>query len=94
MRINEILTEGYFDRVAHYHKPFDHKEIDKVYNPEAEFYSEINRENSPDSSDGDIKVYIRPEADGNRWTNEPDNKQYSSAGFRGKELIDRITKRS
>lgn len=87
MKIREILNEGFADKVAHYYPQHDQNEIDSRYNPEAKYYTDINRQEGANCEDGEIKVMTRPEADGDRWTIEPDNKHYKSAGARGLEHI-------
>lgn len=92
MKINEILTESVFDRIAHYHPNHDSNYIDRNINPEIAHYSQIEKKNSKKilGDDGSINIVSVAPKDKNKWTNKPENGNISP-GARG---LQRFSKRN
>jgi hypothetical protein len=93
MKIKEILTEGYADKIAHYHPNHNIDEIDSHYNPEAAYYKQLTKTEAADVSNGEIKVTTTCEPDDNRWSTETSNLRVQSAGARGLDQIKKSLKK-
>jgi hypothetical protein len=84
MKINELLNESVFDRIAHYHPNYDSNKIDREINPEINYYSQEEKKNSKKilNQDGSINIVTTAPEDKEKWTNKPENGNISP-GARG-----------
>lgn len=91
MKINDILTEGFGDLVAHYYPNFDSHEYDRIFNPEAERFASSERKDAVDKVNCDgVNIVTTALPDDDKWSTKPDTKHEVSAGARGNAIIARL----
>lgn len=96
MRLNEVITENHVRQDKDQYSVTDADEFDKTWNPEAQYYAELEKQRKGrlwDEAGGGIPVVTKDEPNDERrpFTNTPEQGELESPGFRGEqEARDRV----